>query len=136
MTISNSGNANLVISAISISGANAADFSFFMVGAFKTDEAIPLLARYVGSLPSTGFVQSNFVSRFGMKLASKVALEKAKPFKEPIVTEVVMGGPFYPAEEYHQDYYKKNPVRYNYYRLSCGRDARLKELWGSQAASH
>jgi len=68
--------------------------------------------------------------------ASKAALEKSKPFKEPIVTEVVMGGPFYPAEEYHQDYYKKNPVRYNYYRLSCGRDARLKELWGSQAASH
>ena len=40
------------------------------------------------------------------------------------------------AEDYHQDYYKKNPVRYNYYRLSCGRDARVKELWGSQAASH
>ena len=68
--------------------------------------------------------------------ASKVALDKAKPFKEPIVTEVLMGGPFYVAEDYHQDYYKKNPVRYNYYRLSCGRDARLKELWGSQAASH
>ena len=68
--------------------------------------------------------------------ASKAALEKSKPFKEPIVTEVVMGGPFYAAEDYHQDYYKKNPVRYNYYRLSCGRDARLKELWGSQAASH
>ena len=68
--------------------------------------------------------------------ASKVALEKAKPFKEPVVTEIVMGGPFYPAEEYHQDYYKRNPVRYNYYRLSCGRDARLKELWGSQAATH
>jgi peptide-methionine (S)-S-oxide reductase len=68
--------------------------------------------------------------------ASKAALDKTKPFKEPIVTEVVMGGPFYPAEDYHQDYYKKNPVRYNYYRLSCGRDARVKELWGSQAASH
>jgi peptide-methionine (S)-S-oxide reductase len=68
--------------------------------------------------------------------ASKVALEKAKPFKEPVVTEVAMGGPFYAAEDYHQDYYKKNPVRYNYYRLSCGRDARLKELWGSQAATH
>ncbi len=64
--------------------------------------------------------------------ASKAALEKNKPFKEPVVTEVVMGGgPFYPAEEYHQDYYRKNPIRYNFYRLSCGRDARLKELWGS-----
>ena len=68
--------------------------------------------------------------------ASKAALEKAKPFKEPIVTEVVTGGPFYAAEDYHQDYYKKNPVRYNYYRLSCGRDARIKELWGSLAPSH
>ena len=68
--------------------------------------------------------------------ASKAALEKSKPFKEPIVTEVVTGGPFYAAEAYHQDYYKKNPVRYNYYRLTCGRDARVKELWGSQAASH
>ena len=68
--------------------------------------------------------------------ASKAALEKSKPFKEPVVTEVVTGGPFYPAEAYHQDYYRKNPVRYNYYRLSCGRDARLKQLWGSQAAGH
>ena len=68
--------------------------------------------------------------------ASRAALEKSKPFKEPIVTEVVMGGPFYPAEVYHQDYYRKNPVRYNYYRLSCGRDARVKELWGTQAVGH
>lgn len=68
--------------------------------------------------------------------ASKAALEKSKPFKEPIVTEVSKGGPFYPAEDYHQDYYKKNPVRYNYYRFACGRDARLKELWGDQAAAH
>ena len=68
--------------------------------------------------------------------ASKAALGKSKPFKEPVVTEIVKGAPFYPAEGYHQDYYKKNPVRYNYYRLACGRDARLKELWGSQAVSH
>ena len=68
--------------------------------------------------------------------ASRAALEKSKPFKEPIVTEVKMGGSFYPAEDYHQDYYKKNPVRYNYYRYSCGRDARLKQLWGSQAGGH
>jgi len=62
--------------------------------------------------------------------ASKAALEKSKPFKEPIVTEIVLARPFYPAEDYHQDYYKKNPIRYQYYRLSCGRDARVKELWG------
>ena len=65
--------------------------------------------------------------------ASRAALEKSKPFKQPIVTEIVMAGAFYPAEEYHQDYYRKNPVRYHYYRSGCGRDARLKELWGSKA---
>ena len=61
--------------------------------------------------------------------ASKVALDKSKPFKEPIVTTIEAAGTFYPAEGYHQDYYKKNPVRYSYYRTSCGRDARLRELW-------
>jgi peptide-methionine (S)-S-oxide reductase len=66
-------------------------------------------------------------------LASKAALEKSKPFREPIVTEIVPAGPFYPAESYHQDYYLKNPVRYHYYRTSCGRDARLRELWGAEA---
>ena len=64
---------------------------------------------------------------------SRTALEKSKPFKAPIVTEVVLASTFYPAEEYHQDYYLKNPVRYKYYRSSCGRDARLKELWGAAA---
>ena len=64
--------------------------------------------------------------------ASKAALEKTKPFSAPIVTTIEAAGPFYPAESYHQDYYKKNPVRYNYYRSGCGRDARLKELWGVQ----
>lgn len=61
------------------------------------------------------------------------ALNKVKPFKEPIVTAVLPATTFYPAETYHQDYYKKNPVRYQYYRSSCGRDARLKDLWGAQA---
>jgi len=62
---------------------------------------------------------------------SKVALEKTKPFAAPIVTEITKATEFYPAEEYHQNYYKKNPVRYKYYRFSCGRDERLEQLWGS-----
>ena len=62
--------------------------------------------------------------------ASKVALQKSKPFKADIVTEITLAGEFYRAEDYHQDYYQKNPVRYKLYRNGCGRDARLKELWG------
>lgn len=63
---------------------------------------------------------------------SKRALQANKPFDGPIVTEIVGAGPFYEAEEYHQDYYKKNPLRYKYYRFSCGRDQRLEELWGNE----
>lgn len=65
--------------------------------------------------------------------ASRVALEKSKPFKEPIVTPITMADDFYPAEAYHQDYYLRNPVRYKYYRFSCGREARLQQLWGDLA---
>jgi peptide-methionine (S)-S-oxide reductase len=63
--------------------------------------------------------------------ASLDKLQKTKPFKEPIVTEISMAGPFYAAEDYHQDYYLKNPLRYKYYRNGCGRDARLQQLWGA-----
>ena len=69
-------------------------------------------------------------AQYAAAKASLAALEKSKPFKEPIVTGIERAGAFYPAEDYHQDYYKKNPVRYQYYRASCGRDARLKQLWG------
>ncbi|MEO8384531.1 MAG: peptide-methionine (S)-S-oxide reductase MsrA [Betaproteobacteria bacterium] len=65
--------------------------------------------------------------------ASKSALDKSKPFKDPIVTEITAATTFYAAEDYHQDYYMKNPVRYRFYRQGCGRDARLKELWGDKA---
>ena len=62
--------------------------------------------------------------------ASLAELNKTKPFPQPIVTTIEPAGPFYPAEDYHQDYYKKNPLRYQFYRASCGRDLRLSQLWG------
>jgi methionine-S-sulfoxide reductase len=67
---------------------------------------------------------------------SKDKLAKSGKFKDPIVTSIEPVTKFYPAEDYHQDYYKKNPVRYQYYRSACGRDARLKQLWGDKAAVH
>ena len=59
------------------------------------------------------------------------ALVELKPFEGEIVTGISRATEFYPAEEYHQDYYRKNPVRYKFYRYGCGRDKRLEELWGS-----
>ncbi len=70
-----------------------------------------------------------------LAIASRDALDKKRQFSEPIVTEITSAGEFYKAEEYHQKYYKKNPIRYQYYRSGCGRDKRLKELWGD-AAGH
>jgi len=62
--------------------------------------------------------------------ASKAELAASGRFTQPIVTEILPASEFYPAEEYHQDYYIKNPIRYSYYRSNCGRDARLAEVWG------
>lgn len=63
--------------------------------------------------------------------ASRAELERTKPFAAPIAIAITDAGPFYAAEDYHQQYHEKNPLRYKYYRWNCGRDQRLEALWGA-----
>lgn len=67
------------------------------------------------------------------KVAENVKARTAKALGRNIVTPIKSAATFYPAEDYHQNYYRKNPVRYKYYRYSCGRDKRVKALWGKDA---
>lgn len=64
--------------------------------------------------------------------ASKTEIEESGVLAKPIVTPILQADTFWPAEGYHQDYYKKNPLRYSYYRKSCGRDKRVKEVWQNE----
>jgi peptide-methionine (S)-S-oxide reductase len=65
------------------------------------------------------------------KLAEASKKEVEAELKKPIYTQIAEAGTFYPAEEYHQDFYKKNPAKYKFYRWNCGRDQRLEQIWGS-----
>lgn len=85
----------------------------------------------VGNQYRSGVFFHNEAQRMAAE-ASRTELEKTKPFSDPIVTEISAATAFYPAETSHQDYYKKNPLRYSYYRKGCGRDRRLAELWGEK----
>jgi peptide-methionine (S)-S-oxide reductase len=68
--------------------------------------------------------------------ASKEAIAASGVLTEPIVTEIVDAATFYPAEDYHQDYYLKNPLRYKFYRAGCARDRTLERIWGDDAPAH
>jgi peptide methionine sulfoxide reductase msrA/msrB len=76
------------------------------------------------------YASAIFVSDKDRAIAEKSKLEMEKKLKKSFATEILPTAKFYPAEEYHQNYYQKNPVRYKFYRYQCGRDQRLKEIWG------
>ena len=91
----------------------------------------PLARNYQFCDHGTQYRSAIFVHDENQKrLAEASKAEVQKRFKQPVVTEITPASTFWPAEGYHQDFYKKNPLRYGFYRSSCGRDARLKELWG------
>jgi peptide-methionine (S)-S-oxide reductase len=81
--------------------------------------------QYRSAIFTTGAEQQRLAE------ASKRKLEASGRFRQPVATQIVAAPKFYPAEDYHQDYYRRNPVRYKFYRYNCGRDQRLEQVWGS-----
>ncbi len=86
-----------------------------------------------GDMYRTAIFYSNDQERQLAETSKKAVEAKFKP--RVVITQIVPAGPFYKAEEYHQNYYVKNPVRYKFYRYNCGRDQRLEELWGKNEKS-
>jgi peptide-methionine (S)-S-oxide reductase len=84
----------------------------------------------VGSQYRSGIYWQNETERKIAEASRDTLLKSGKLSR--VFTEIAAASAFYPAEEYHQDYYKKNPIRYTYYRKSCGRDARVHEIWGGK----
>mgnify|MGYP001829038315 FL=1 len=85
----------------------------------------------IGSQYRSGIIYHDEKQRAASE-KSRAEHSRTKNFPEPIVTEISAATAFYPAEAYHQDYYKKNPIRYSFYRKRCGRDQRLQQLWGER----
>ncbi len=83
-----------------------------------------------GSQYQSAFFVANAAER---RIAEAVKASSMTRLKQPIATAILPATPFYAAETYHQDYYKKNPIRYRFYRANCGRDAQLKRVWGAKA---
>ncbi|MCG8314544.1 MAG: peptide-methionine (S)-S-oxide reductase MsrA [Pseudomonadales bacterium] len=84
----------------------------------------------------TQYRSAIFYSDEKQRKAALASLEKLKAdhnISQEIFTEIVPANKFWQAEDYHQDYYKNNPVRYNFYRFNCGRDQRLEKIWGENA---
>ncbi len=82
-----------------------------------------------GSQYRSAFFVANAAER---RAAEAVKASSATRLKQPVATLILPATPFYAAETYHQDYYKKNPIRYRFYRANCGRDSRLKQVWGAK----
>ena len=104
----------------------------------RVDQSAAGIARDGGQFCDRGesyktAIYANSAEQKRLAEASKRGLQRSGVLKRPVVTPIETAGPFYPAEDYHQDFYKKSPLRYKIYRYGCGRDARVRKLWGEDA---